>query len=524
MPPLLFALQAEATHGAVYLAMLTERAQALRSLLGNERLHVRIDLHNFSGRGLHLGFSDKLTPPSALWSTLNRKSSVELPGGILIRRHNWPLSFMRQTLRRNNRRKSLPKPDSHVLSDDISRNIRCVTDIAALDHRGVTIGDVVLSTALRKMPDYLSNPCRTPILQQIFVQAQHRVEIGHQESKNLAANNVPAVWASPEPTYLQALLPRTASAQGNTNLMFDGLDGRIHVGASRHQDGASTAHTIGRQSGADEQWSSQLLDARLERLWTTHIPIREHGSQCHSRLSQDGNLTVVIFLHDFADGEYFMGDDGLGSQFQWAQLTIELLRNQQGCDVYIKPHPVPHPNPFLAHKRRFLIDRLKEQFSDKVCWLHDESNPQIEMTPGKSVGITRYGSVAEELIYRGVQTISSSFAPYRDYGITHMWDGLQRYSELLHNITVVGRSQVSERQRRSCLQYVYWRHSQWTQPFWRRAVEIITNRSDGIQGNGQSPDSWESLENFLQVISPATFAAVTAETSLSAPIAVRNFL
>ncbi len=506
------ALQAEATHGATYLAMLTERAVALSRLMGLPENMLQIHLHDFRDKN----WSNEANG-SSLWSQLHHESHVALPSGLEIR------LFSRSKVRIRQRifgrlSQLLVHLKSLMALRSAHRSIAKTCEVLRLKSCGVVIGDLVLSTALRMDPGSVAGPHRSRMLAALLAEGATRAAFAAKRQDDLENAEMTGIWCTPEASYLQAVLPRAATQKRPGLQLVDDATGMISLIYAKNLDPIPPLLIVPAEGRTDRAWASQNLHSRLEALDRRTEEEASKNIFLEANQNRSHRIDVVVFLHDFADGEFMNGFDGLGSNYQWAEFTLSHLVHNSDLQIYVKPHPATQVESKFGRKVSGLLASLQSDTSESINWLPPHQSPQTQVRLGSSVGITRYGTVAEELTFRGIPVVASKNAPYAAHNFATHWADLESYSELLHELPQIASRGVLTSQRDACLDYVYRRHSQWGPPFWERAVKTLAE----IQELPSPLGSWYELEDFLQLASPQAFYDLVRQTSYTCPVIDRR--
>jgi len=149
-------------------------------------------------------------------------------------------------------------------------------------------------------------------------------------------------------------------------------------------------------------------------------------------------VTVIVYLHSFTDAQYIYGYDGYHDLMDWCLNTISLLNsNEHVSRVIVKPHPgvnpVYHPGDVIANKH------LRSRISgfDKVQWADFHFDVTQIKGSGLAVGITHYGSVAEELVFHKIPVIASTYSPWgEEYKFGYWWNNPKEYEELISSKSI----------------------------------------------------------------------------------------
>jgi hypothetical protein len=153
----------------------------------------------------------------------------------------------------------------------------------------------------------------------------------------------------------------------------------------------------------------------------------------------DNQLYVVIFLHQFEDGQYCFGYDGFDDIYDWTLFTIDaLLDNLNVSKIFIKSHPnasnAKYPGDEIAIKK---ISSMYKNYS-RIVWLDSACGPlALKKNPGTFVGITKHGTIVEELGYIGIFSISSVCSRWTDvYKFSKIWNNKEEYKNIISSLSV----------------------------------------------------------------------------------------
>lgn len=135
--------------------------------------------------------------------------------------------------------------------------------------------------------------------------------------------------------------------------------------------------------------------------------------------------SVVVFLHDFYDSPHVYGELVFSDFWDWICFTIRTLKDA-GIRFLIKPHP----NQIALSDS--VITELRNIFPDLELIPADITNAQL-VRAGIVCAVTVYGSVAHEMAYMGIPTISCAVNPHISFGFCHTAKSLSEYKFFLEN-------------------------------------------------------------------------------------------
>ena len=135
--------------------------------------------------------------------------------------------------------------------------------------------------------------------------------------------------------------------------------------------------------------------------------------------------SVVVFLHDFYDSPHVYGELVFSDFWDWICFTVSTLRDA-GIRFLIKPHP----NQIALSDG--VISELRNVYPDLELIPAEITNAQL-VRAGIVCAVTVYGSVAHEMAYMGVPTISCAVNPHVSFSFCHTAKNLSEYKFFLEN-------------------------------------------------------------------------------------------
>jgi hypothetical protein len=134
---------------------------------------------------------------------------------------------------------------------------------------------------------------------------------------------------------------------------------------------------------------------------------------------------AVIFLHDFYDSPHIYPNLIFQDFWSWVLFTIQTFQ-QAKINFWIKPHPNQID---LSDKA---IKDLIRKFPDLRILPSRVTNKQLAKN-GMKVGITVYGTVAHELAYMGIPSITCAKDPHHAFDFCYRATSIKEYRSLLLN-------------------------------------------------------------------------------------------
>lgn len=310
-------------------------------------------------------------------------------------------------------------------------------EILGLTHRGIRIGDIVASIALRfdfKMAGELGFTHTT--FHSLFLAIFHV-----NCSLKLSIDRYSFV-VCPDKVYLPGVLLRAASQIGAITIITDNLfhefltEPFAGIDFDRHID-INTFALFERYMQNRIKVDSPCLS------YMQMLPKRKSFYNWNSKLvclqqkaKSTTDIHCIIFLHQISDAQYLFGLDGYSDLVEWSDETVTLLSlNPFVTNILIKFHPANYG--YYKADDIFESNFIKKFSSNSKISFVDPHTPLSSLISIPNlIGITHHGSVAEELIYLHIPVIASSFSPWGDLFdfVTFKWSRRVAYVECLENL------------------------------------------------------------------------------------------
>lgn len=321
-----------------------------------------------------------------------------------------------------------------------------------LSFRNIWIGDLVIDTYLRFKPAPTVN-LQDPFLLVVLWRAIKEVH----RSKLFFEKVSPLVYLTPYTTYIQHGVPtRVAIECGIKVFAFGNYQEFMKCITT-----SDLVHTKNCDAYAEE--FGKFIDAEVKRTQAEVILknrfsgvldpslsyMRESAYSHKSTASPEVADRFVIFLHDFYDSPHVYKDMIFDDFWSWICYTIELLESLNAKYV-IKSHP----NQIDLSDE--VIKRLKIYYPNAVFLSENVNNIEL-VKAGMKCAITVYGTVAHEMAYLGVPTISCAHHPHNSFEFVFNASNLKQYSSLINKINNKDPSLSwnIELMRKQSLEFVY---------------------------------------------------------------------
>ena len=289
-----------------------------------------------------------------------------------------------------------------------------------------------------------------PFVRRLLLQAVRDSRLAHRYFKNAK----PRCYITSYTTYLEHGIPVRVALRYEVPVWSFG---NIYCFGKR----LTVNDTYASPSFADYRSSFEALDRQIERL-------EEAKSQLEFRLAGGIDAATsymrrsayeitnteppsglegaaVIFLHDFYDSPHVYPDLVFHDFWHWTCFTIDGFIKSD-IPFFLKPHP----NQISLSDD--VLQRLQQKYSD-LRWIPREvSNVQLSRA-GIACGLTMYGTVAHELAYLGIPSISCARHPHHAFEFCRTARNQKEYEDMLltYNQLPVSKPEM----RRQALAFYY---------------------------------------------------------------------
>lgn len=309
---------------------------------------------------------------------------------------------------------------------------------SAVEYRGVEIWDLVVDTYLRFKPSASfdsGDPFVGALILQTVLDVHHLQAIF--ETSNISA------FVTSNATYIQhGVAVRLAQKYGIPVVSFGNenkfgklhkKDDVFHVLPSQNYKSNFQKMPQQRQRRALEQAHSALR-AKFEAGTVTHMRyMRSSAFETSTKQKREvaeangfkmpSPDDVVVFLHDFYDSPHAYDNFFFSDFWEWTTFVFSHLQ-KNGISFCVKPHPNQIKESGLV------IDKLTQLYPD-LSIIDPKTSNSVIFASQISCGITAYGSVAHELAYFGIPSISCAMNPHFSFDFTSCAATAEEYSELI---------------------------------------------------------------------------------------------
>jgi hypothetical protein len=319
-------------------------------------------------------------------------------------------------------------------------------------HCNVWIGDLVIDTYLRFKPAPTVR-LRDPFLLLVLWRAMKEVH----RSKAFFEKVRPLTYLTPYTTYVHHGVPTRVAIECGINVYafgnyqeFAKLITSSDLVHTRNCDKYKEDFAKFIDADYKRNQAEVVLKKRFSGITDPSLSYMRESAYSHkgSVLPEIENR-FVIFLHDFYDSPHVYKDMIFNDFWDWICYTIEQLESLNAKYV-IKPHP----NQIELSDE--VIIRLKTLYPSAV-FLSEHVNNIDLVKAGMRCAITVYGTIAHEMAYLGIPTISCAHHPHTSFEFVLNASTLDQYSYLLTKMNIQGVSILwnASVMREQSLEFVY---------------------------------------------------------------------
>jgi hypothetical protein len=327
------------------------------------------------------------------------------------------------------------------------RGLETVNDLAQLTVREIWIGDLIIDSYIR------FKPAPAPALNDLYLLVIIRQALKDiRKSDGYFRRNRPALLLTSYTTYIQHGIPARVAAQKDilvrafSNLQDFATDiTRDNFWNSRDGKNYKTDFSVFPDKTSKLAAAERQLKDRLNGKFdaaTSYMKTSAYGRASETQFDVQG--MPVIFLHDFYDSVHVYRWVCFHDFWSWACFTIDTLRAAK-IAFAVKPHP----NQIAGSSD--VLDQLLEKYQDLAVIPVNVTNDQL-VRSGMTCAVTVYGTVASEMAFMGVPTISCGDNPHVSFDFCHTARTREEYATLLLSHSSLSGT-PAEMRRESCIFY-----------------------------------------------------------------------
>lgn len=293
------------------------------------------------------------------------------------------------------------------------RTLRSKSQLVEMRIGGIPVGDLVNDSYLRFKPS-ASLMIRDGYLRTIIWQAYRDV----RRARGYFSDGTKKLFLISYSTYVQhGIAVRVAIEHGVRVYSFGN-----YQEFSKRLEASDWVHTKNPvsyssrfENSSDKQAKLELARQALEKRISGGVDsatayMRSSAYSESDETVPDVSGAVVIFLHDFFDSPHVYYDMIFSDFWDWICFTIEALK-ANGTRFFIKPHP----NQIALSND--VLRQLIAIYPDTRVIPPSITNRQLALA-GMRCGVTVYGTVAHELAFLGVPSISCARHPHISFSFS----------------------------------------------------------------------------------------------------------
>jgi hypothetical protein len=290
----------------------------------------------------------------------------------------------------------------------------------------ILVGDLIIDSYLRFKPSpefKLSDPFVKYIIWQTLRDLR--------QAKKFFCNVKPILYLTSYSTYIEHGIPLRVALKSNIKVRsyghFSAFGKKLTSKDLFHTPNTSNYNKefsrLNNQSALLKKAESALNFRLAGGVDTATSYMRISAYKVNKSAVPDVSGQIVIFLHDFYDSPHIYPNIIFQDFWSWIIFTIETLQKAK-INFWIKPHPNQIDLSDIA------IKDLIKKFPNLNILPSKITNKQLASGKMK-VGVTVYGTVAHELAYMGVPSITCSKDPHHAFDFCLRAKNIKQYRSFL---------------------------------------------------------------------------------------------
>lgn len=306
------------------------------------------------------------------------------------------------------------------------RNLNSTEDLECLIISGIPCGDLVIDTYLRfrpspevKIKDYF-----------VFIILWQLIR-DLRQSQHYFRSKKPALYITSYTTYIFHGVPARVALQEGVKLISFGNAqdfGMFHGQDYFYQTKDSSFYKSQFKTIVNSKFLMKRAKNELESRLSGAIDNTVSSMQYSAYGGSDNVIpelkgAVIVFMHDFYDSPHVYPNFIFPDFWVWICFTIDSL-DAAGIKFFLKPHP----NQIKDSETALL--KLQEKYADIKMIDADITNNQL-VKSGIVCAVTAYGTVAGEMAYLGVPSISCASHPHQSFDFCKTARSRSQYMDFL---------------------------------------------------------------------------------------------
>lgn len=330
------------------------------------------------------------------------------------------------------------------------KKLRNNEDLIQLNIKKIPVGTLIADSYLRFKPA-LTIKIRDKYLWLIIWQAHRDI----RRSINYFAKYNPTVYLTSYSTYIQhGIAARVALYSGVRVYSFGNyqefaknltLKDWFHVKYHHNYK-----HNFSKLNNQNDKLSlanaalSKRIDGEIDSA-TAYMKVSSYRKYKGKMPNVNGK--IGIFLHNFFDAPHPYKWMLFSDFWEWICFTIEFLQKNE-IPFFIKPHPNQLDLSDGA------LNQLLELYPSVLMIPSDVSNKQL-VESGMVTCVTIYGTIAHEMAYLGIPTISTGDNPHVDFDFCKVAKSKGEYEKLLLNCNKTKFNQLEMKKEAQIFYYMH---------------------------------------------------------------------
>jgi hypothetical protein len=290
---------------------------------------------------------------------------------------------------------------------------------------GIKVGDLIIDSYIKFKPNnkFIINDLFTLYLLFIAI-------IYLKRTKKLIDHIKPDIYLASYSTYLQHGIPvRLALSCGVDVRLFSNprnfaKEATIHY--PFHTDsGVGYMNLANNNMYLYEKSKERLLERISGKIDNSIIYMKRSAYDSSVKDGKYVNAECVIFLHSFSDNVHCYPDFIFTDFMDWLETTVLILQ-KLNIKFMIKAHPNETCQGQIA------VSEIKRTFGEAFFVPENCDNKKL-VHHGLRLGITAYGTVAHELAFLGIPSLSCSHNPHFEFKFNYVAKNLFDYTNFLNN-------------------------------------------------------------------------------------------
>jgi hypothetical protein len=287
-----------------------------------------------------------------------------------------------------------------------------------LDYRGCLVGQVAASVSLNKVYE-LSGAYRP--IRKVWLNLRHSIALA-LNSFSIGARS-DCYFFPHESTYHDLVYVQSFNSSGRNVIEKFTYNHFFKVWGGK--DSLDNFFLVDRAHLRNSKlWSlvKEYMGANIHKGLPSYHPLKGNDNgrsllfnmEEHPTELNFEEVTAVVFMHSFNDGQFIYGYDGFDDIYDWTiQSIANLIANEYIERIFVKPHP--HVDYVGSRIESEALQNLMERFKneEKVVFCSPKSSILLFTHFKKIFGITHHGSIFEEFQYLGKPVIASVFGPWQ---------------------------------------------------------------------------------------------------------------